>query len=62
MQPERLPLIEDIWCLITLDNSGIILSKWKKKELDSRYKEYKKGDLKLHSWEDVHRELRANYR
>ncbi len=36
--------------------------KWQKRELDKRYKEYKRNSLTLHDWEDVHAELREKYK
>ena len=59
---EKLLLVEDIWDSIALDNSEMRLPEWQKKELDRRYKEYKKGDLKLHNWENVHKELREKHK
>ncbi|MDQ7049023.1 MAG: addiction module protein [Enterobacterales bacterium] len=57
---EKLILVEDIWDSIALGNSELPLHDWQKKELDERYSEYKNGDLKLHKWDDVHRNLRES--
>jgi len=57
---EKLILVEDIWNSIALGNSELPLHDWQKKELDKRYSEYKKGDLKLHKWDAVHKDLREN--
>jgi len=57
---EKLILVEDIWDSIALENSELPLHDWQKKELEERYSEYKKGDLKLHKWDDVHKNLRES--
>ena len=57
---EKLMLVEDIWDSIALGNSELPLHDWQKKELDRRYAEFKNGDLNLHTWDDVHKELREN--
>lgn len=59
---EKLLLVEDIWDSIAFSNSVIPMPMWQKQELDRRYNEYKKGKLKLHDWEDMHRELRQKYK
>ena len=58
---EKLLLVEDIWDSIAADNSEIPMPAWQKKELDRRYKEYQEGKLGLHSWEEVHKDLREKY-
>ena len=55
---EKLILVEDIWDSIAKDNKELPLPEWQKVELDKRYVFYKNGEMKLHSMEDVHNELR----
>jgi len=50
---EKLMLVEDIWDSIANSHSKIPVPQWHKEELDKRYKAYKKGDLELHSWDDI---------
>ena len=59
---EKLLLVEDIWDSIAADNLEIPMSAWQKEELDKRYKEYKEGRLELHSWKEVHKDLREKYK
>ena len=59
---EKLLLVEDIWDSIASNNEDIPMPQWQKLELDKRYQEYKKGNLELHKWEDVHYELRNKYK
>ncbi len=59
---EKLLLVEDIWDSIASNNGDIPMPQWQKLELDKRYQEYKKGNLGLHEWEDVHHELRNKYK
>lgn len=58
---EKLLLVEDIWDSIAVSNSEIPMPAWQKQELDKRYEEFKKGELKLQEWEDVHKGLRDKY-
>ena len=51
---EKLMLVEDIWDSIAASNVELPMPMWQKLELDKRYEEYKKGNLKLHAWEDIH--------
>jgi len=55
---EKLMLVEDIWDSIAESNSELPMPQWQKNELDERYESYKKGDLELHSWEDVNNSIR----
>ena len=57
---EKLMLVEDIWDSIATDNLEIPMPKWQKIKLDERYKEYEEGKLKLHDWEEVHKNLRES--
>jgi len=57
---EKLLIVEDIWDSIAASNLQIPLHDWQKTELDRRYKEYQEGNLQLHSWETVHKDLRKN--
>lgn len=59
---EKLLLVEDIWDSIATGNSELPISMWHKRELDKRYKEYKKGQLELHDWEKIHEDLRKKYK
>ncbi len=59
MEPaQRLNLIQEIWDSIALDQARLPLPDWQKKELNSRYEQYKNGKLTLHDWADVHQRLR----
>ncbi|MEM9424958.1 MAG: addiction module protein [Spirochaetota bacterium] len=58
---EKLLLVEDIWDSIAADNLEIPMAAWQKEELNQRYKDYKEGRLKLHSWDKVHKDLRKKY-
>jgi len=59
---EKLILVEDIWDSIATSNAEISMPEWQKKELDNRYKEYKKGKLELHDWDSVHKDLREKFK
>ncbi len=59
---EKLLLVEDIWDSIACSNSELPLPEWQKIELDRRYEEYKSGNLALHDWQEVHKELRGKYK
>ncbi len=59
---EKLILVEDIWDSIAASNAEIPMLEWQKKELDKRYKNYKKGNLALHDWDNVHKDLREKYK
>jgi putative addiction module component (TIGR02574 family) len=59
---EQLLLVEDIWDSIASSNSELPMPDWQKKELDLRYQEYKKGDLDLHDWNTVHKDLREKFK
>ena len=59
---EKILLVEDVWDSIAEGNSEIPLAEWQRKELDSRYKEYKSGETNLHSWQSVHEEIKNNYK
>ena len=55
---EKLMLVEDIWDSIAESNSELPMPQWQKKELDKRYDAYQKGNLELHSWEDINISIR----
>ncbi len=55
---EKLMLVEDIWDSIAESNSELPMPIWQKKELDKRYEAYQKGDLSLHSWDDINTSIR----
>ena len=55
---EKLMLVEGIWDSIAESNSELPLPQWQKEALDERYEAYKKGNLKLHSWEDIDKSIR----
>jgi len=59
---EKLLLVEDIWDSIAVGNAEIPMPEWHKRELDRRFKEYKEGNLELHDWKAVHKELRDKYK
>lgn len=59
---EKLILVEDLWDSIAASNSQLTLPEWQKEELDRRYKEYQQGNLELHDWKCVHKELREKYK
>jgi len=59
---EKLLLVEDIWDAIASRNSDIPMPEWQKRELETRYKEYKKGNLELRDWKEVHEGLRDKYK
>ncbi len=63
---KKLPLDEQITfahdildSIAANDNCSVYLTDEQKRELDKQYKEYKEGKLKLHDWEDIKSELRA---
>lgn len=60
--PEKLILVEDIWDGIARSNAELPMPEWQKAELDKRYGDYKDGKLKLHDWENVHKELKNKYK
>lgn len=59
---EKIILVEDIWDSIGRSQNSLPLQEWQKKELDLRYKEYKKGNASLHDWDEVHETLRQKYK
>ena len=59
---EKLMFVEDIWGSIASSNSDLPIPEWQKKELETRYKEYKDGHLKLHDWKKIHEGLRDKYK
>ena len=59
---EQLLLVEDIWDTIAQNNADISMPEWQKLELDKRYQEYQQGQLELHDWKDVHKDLRNKYK
>ena len=59
---EKLILVEDIWDAIARNNAELPMPEWQKAELDRRYADYKNGNIKLHNWEGVHKELRNKYK
>jgi len=59
---EKILLVEDIWDSIASSNAEIPMPKWQKKELDSRYKEYKEGNAELHDSQSVYDGLREKHK
>lgn len=59
---EKLLLVEDIWDSIASSNAELPMPEWQKKALDLRYQEYKQGNLELHDWKTVHKDIRAKYK
>ncbi len=59
---EKLLLVEDIWDSIASSNAELPMLEWQKKVLDMRYQEYKQGNLELHDWKTVHKDLRTKYK
>ena len=59
---EKLILVEDIWDSIARFNTELPMPEWQKSELNKRYKDFKDGELELHSWEAVHEDLRNKYK
>lgn len=55
---EKIMLVEDIWDSIAESNSELSMPAWQKEELDKRYEAYQKGDLNLHSWNDINKSIR----
>ncbi len=62
MEPEKNILVEDTRDSIAGNNASLPMPEWQKIELDKRYDQYKKGELSLHGWEDVHENLRNKYK
>ncbi len=60
--PQKLLLAQDIWDSIARDGGNLSMPEWQKNELDKRYNQYKSGKLTVHSWENVHNELREKYK
>ena len=55
---EKIVMIEDLWDSIAKSNDSIPLPEWQKAELSKRYQEFLGQKLPLHSWSNVHDELR----
>jgi len=55
-------LVGNIWDSISKCKAELPMPEWQKLELEKRYSDYKNGQLQLHDWEDVHKELRNKYR
>jgi putative addiction module component (TIGR02574 family) len=60
--PQRLILVQDTWDSIALESGNLTMPDWQKKELDKRYGQYKDGELALHDWQEVHKELREKFK
>jgi putative addiction module component (TIGR02574 family) len=60
--PQKLILIQDVWDSIALESGMLPMQEWQKVELAKRHNEYKEGKLDLSDWQDVHNDLRKNYR
>lgn len=59
---EKIVLVEDVWDSIAKSNSEIPMPEWQKIELDKRYAKYKKGEMTLHDWEDVHKNIKEKHK
>ena len=59
---EKILLVEDIWDSIASSNSELPMPEWQKKELDSRYKEYKTGHVELHDYQSMYGDLREKHK
>ena len=59
---EKLLLIEDVWDEIAKSNQELPMHEWQKRELDTRYREYKAEKQDLHDWKSVHEEIRNKYK
>ncbi len=59
---EKLLLVEDVWDSIATGEANIPMSTWQKQELDRRYVEYKTGQVELHDWAIVHKDLRDQHK
>ncbi len=59
---EKILLVEDIWDSIASSNAELPMPEWQKNELDSRYKEYKKGNIELHDSQAVYDDLRGKHK
>lgn len=55
---EKILLVEDIRDSIASYEDRIPMPTWKKQELDK----YKSGDLEVHDWSGVHKNLRDQYK
>lgn len=56
---QRLLLTQDIWDSIAREADHLPMPEWQKRELESRYRQYQKGELTLHDCDSVHNELRT---
>lgn len=54
----KLLLVEDVWDSIADDNESLPMPEWHRTELERRSEEYRKGELELHDWEEVHKAIR----
>jgi len=59
---QRLILAQDIWDSIARENANLPMPEWQKSELEKRYDQYRNGNMKLHNWQEVHKELREEYK
>ena len=59
---EKLMLVEEIWDSIATSNEDVPMSTWQKLALDERYEAFKQGKQDLHSWQQVHEDLRQKYK
>jgi putative addiction module component (TIGR02574 family) len=59
---EKLLLVEDVWDSIAKDNSELTMAEWQKKELSTRFEEYKSGVQKLHDWKSVHEGIKNDFK
>jgi putative addiction module component (TIGR02574 family) len=59
---EKLLLVEEVWNEIASSNEELPLPEWQKKELSKRLDSYDKGEIESTAWQQVHEELKNNYK
>jgi putative addiction module component (TIGR02574 family) len=59
---QRLLLAQDIWDTIAMEGDRLPMPQWQKHELNKRYALYEKDKIELHDWQNVHHQLREEYK
>ena len=59
---EQLLLVQDVWNEIARSNEELPLPEWQKNELNRRLAAYDRGEVETIEWQQVHEDLKNNYK
>ncbi|MBM9538808.1 addiction module protein [Desulfobulbus alkaliphilus] len=59
---QRLLLAQDIWDSIAMEGDRLPMPEWQKHVLGRRYVHYEQDKTELHDWQNVHHQLRGEYK